>query len=1040
MQLQKKVEELKEEEEVKVESYKNVLKDKQQLEGPKNEVLNYMKAENEIAKLRNELMQKYIKDNQELIDKKEQEKSELQRMLGEKLSEVEIIQKEKKKLLENIHELNQERDQQVMKKDKLNQKSGSYNNEGAGLKTGAEAAAEKQARLNELLQDEKKQLSDYEELYEKYQGQLMKFKDEEIQINSDCIQLDAQLKEALEHIQEDIANLCEEKDSLQYKLTKIQEVVDGKKSQYEVAKSELEVYVLPERTEKEKLKLLIQNLEKMTERLLKTKEPENAPRLIDLIKLADERVRVAFYFALRNTLVANDVAQATRVAFSGGSRYRVVNLQGHIIEATGEMTGGGHTVKKGLMSQKVPEAPVTQKTLEDLGKSMQECQKKLEEFTKKINEIDKKMCFLTPEINNMKTKTQKLETEIMFLATYDNYFQTLQREHPKLEHEVKNQEKRVLEVTIDPEKFAALTLVLEKAKKDYDDAMQKAQEVSSEVNCLSNEIEDKINNRVGLIKKNIEKNKKKLSSKCYEITKTKADIKRAERNIMKSNKKIEEINEEIVHLENVINVYKNRNSYLLNLVKDINIELNKVTESITDLEKNITSMQNEVKSAEQIEFQKRAEVQELEASVDAKERTIKAYKAKNPSIIQKMKSLKIHKIPGEDVDTQLQILTSEQIDRLDVKNLQYTLAVLEEKVSMQKPNFAALEEYTVKEKLLLEQYAALEKLKNLQGKTNLLYDEARKQRFLEFVTGYRIIAKVLKEIYQIITFGGDAEIEMLDKLDPFNEGIIFSVRPPGKAWKNIEHLSGGEKSLSSLALIFALHFYKPSPLFFMDEIDAALDFNNVAVVGNYIKNRCKNAQFIVISLRSNMFELADRTVGIFKVHDCTESMTINPKTYAKVSPEQQKLLESDLEYEILEDIQDEISDDNLLPLPNNKDTMRRRGKRRIKIKEIGEHGSAYSLMNILQSAFTAMMGNVETSSPIVETREEIEERIRRKRLIYDHLDQKKYADLMKEFVVKKDGPAGEKGSISETDKKFDNDLADTKKDFQTEADTASPEN
>ncbi|XP_049955412.1 structural maintenance of chromosomes protein 4-like [Schistocerca serialis cubense] len=585
-------------------------------------------------------------------------------------------------------------------------------------------------------------LSDYEELYEKYQGQLMKFKDEEIQINSDCIQLDAQLKEALEHVKEDIANLCQEKDSLQYKLTKIQEVVDGKKSQYEVAKSELEVYVLPESTEKEKLKLLIQNLEKMTERLLKTKEekqqmlerlpvlekdlmlakaekkqlaheeeicskqlhvirmklhearqtmrksvssnkvveyltncklenklpgffgrlgdlgaidemydvavstacgylnhmvvdtvktaqesiellrqsnigqasfialeyqqkPENAPRLIDLIKLADERVRVAFYFALRNTLVANDVAQATRVAFSGGNRNRVVTLQGHIIEATGEMTGGGHTVKKGLMSQKVPEAPVTQKTVGDLGKNMQECQIKLEEFTRKIHEIDKKMCFLTPEINNMKTKTQKLETEIM----------TLEREHPKLEHEVKNQEKRVLEVTGDPAKVAALTLVMGKAKKDYDDAMQKAQEVSSEVNRLSNEIENKINNRVGLIKKNVEENKKKLSSKCYEITKTKADIKRAERftdefgivahplvqgvipkigllqqqteikvnmitrfgNIMKSNKKIEEINTEIVHLENVINVYKNQNSYLLNLVKDINSELNKVT-------------------------------------------------------------------------------------------------------------------------------------------------------------------------------------------------------------------------------------------------------------------------------------------------------------------------------------------------------------------------------------------------------------------------------------------------------------------------------
>jgi hypothetical protein len=64
---------------------------------------------------------------------------------------------------------------------------------------------------------------------------------------------------------------------------------------------------------------------------------------------------------------------------------------------------------------------------------------------------------------------------------------------------------------------------------------------------------------------------------------------------------------------------------------------------------------------------------------------------------------------------------------------------------------------------------------------------------------------------------------------------IFSVRPPKKTWKIISNLSGGEKTLSSLALVFALHYYKPTPLYVMDEIDAALDFKNVSIVGHYIK-------------------------------------------------------------------------------------------------------------------------------------------------------------------------------------------------------------
>ena len=72
----------------------------------------------------------------------------------------------------------------------------------------------------------------------------------------------------------------------------------------------------------------------------------------------------------------------------------------------------------------------------------------------------------------------------------------------------------------------------------------------------------------------------------------------------------------------------------------------------------------------------------------------------------------------------------------------------------------------------------------------------------------------------MITLGGNAELELVDSMDPFSEGIIFSVMPPKKSWRNISNLSGGEKTLSSLALVFALHTYKPTPLYFMDEIDA----------------------------------------------------------------------------------------------------------------------------------------------------------------------------------------------------------------------------
>ena len=108
-------------------------------------------------------------------------------------------------------------------------------------------------------------------------------------------------------------------------------------------------------------------------------------------------------------------------------------------------------------------------------------------------------------------------------------------------------------------------------------------------------------------------------------------------------------------------------------------------------------------------------------------------------------------------------------------------------------------------------------------------DDLRKLRLEGFMEGFSMISLRLKEMYQMITMGGNAELELVDSLDPFSEGILFSVMPPKKSWKNISNLSGGEKTLSSLALVFALHHYKPTPLYVMDEIDAALDFRNVSL-------------------------------------------------------------------------------------------------------------------------------------------------------------------------------------------------------------------
>lgn len=92
-------------------------------------------------------------------------------------------------------------------------------------------------------------------------------------------------------------------------------------------------------------------------------------------------------------------------------------------------------------------------------------------------------------------------------------------------------------------------------------------------------------------------------------------------------------------------------------------------------------------------------------------------------------------------------------------------------------------------------------------------ERIKKKKYDKFMNGFNIIKAKLKEMYRFITGEGDAELDLKDTLDPFIEGVIFTVRPPKKSWKQISHLSGGEKTLASLSLIFALHHFKPTPIY-----------------------------------------------------------------------------------------------------------------------------------------------------------------------------------------------------------------------------------
>lgn len=110
--------------------------------------------------------------------------------------------------------------------------------------------------------------------------------------------------------------------------------------------------------------------------------------------------------------------------------------------------------------------------------------------------------------------------------------------------------------------------------------------------------------------------------------------------------------------------------------------------------------------------------------------------------------------------------------------------------------------------------------------------------------------------------------------------------PPLKRFRDMEHLSGGEKTMAALALLFAVHSYQPSPFFVLDEVDAALDNTNVARIANYIREHASpGMQFIVISLKTGLFQLSEALVGIYRdqTENSSNSLTLDVSHFLRPS-------------------------------------------------------------------------------------------------------------------------------------------------------------
>lgn len=550
---------------------------------------------------------------------------------------------------------------------------------------------------------------------------------------------------------------------------------------------------------------------------------------INLVDFDDEYID-AFYYAVGDTIVVEDLESAKKLI----GKYRMVTLQGELLEKSGSMTGGTR-LRTGLSFSQNDDEELNkfkdrlkemEQKLASLENKKTSLEAKLEDvrgkYSDSMSEFSKSKVELDNMNQNYANSENILKEKADFIASAEPKIVELNNKLDKLEE--KN-------VKIYDDMATCQEAIDEVEKlindKDLKDLKEKTEGVENEIKRLQTKLmtaendKNELNRQISFHENLIETKTEEITNIEHNNVKLEEDKKRYQNDIVELNKKMEELHEQIVQIEEKLGkLFKERD--------EINAELIEL-----EKQKHIKAADIE-RIAEQIESFK-ARRRELEPQLDNAKKDLED--------------------AGEDVAKLEPIEISIEEITSKIQRLEKRMAELGD-VNMRA--LAAYDEVLARQSELKEQIETLSKerkeiLERMQG-----YEQLKKETFMKT---YNHINENFKEVFHQLSEGeGELKLECPD--DPLSGGMTIEAQPRDKKLQRLESMSGGEKSLTALAFVFAIQRYMPSPFYAFDEVDASLDTMNVERIAQMVQNQSKDTQFIVVSHRRPMIESANRTLGV----------------------------------------------------------------------------------------------------------------------------------------------------------------------------------
>lgn len=577
----------------------------------------------------------------------------------------------------------------------------------------------------------------------------------------------------------------------------------------------------------------------------------------------DQQYEKVIQNLLGNTIIVDDLKNANALARDIKYRTRIVTLDGDIVNPGGSMTGGGDRKSKSILAQK-DELTTLRQQLSDYQQQTTTLEHQYKALKAQSDELSEQYFTYSKDYNDVKKVAHEYELELDKLRKSEAH---IKNEHEEFEFE-KNDgyQSETSKATLQNKKsrLAEITDALAQLESDIEVYTKLSKEGKESVTQMQQQLHQKqsdmavVKERLKGQRQTVERIDKQLQSATEQHSKIDEQIAFFNSEDMTGQKAFDSVREKIAQSK----TEKEQFTVQLNDVKAQRVTINEQIEAndikLEEANRDILSIENRYQDI-------KAEQSRLDVLI-------------NHAIDHLSEQYQLTFERARDLYD-----NEEEIEALR-KKVKLTKMSIEELGHVNLNAIEQFEEINERYTFLNEQRTDLREAKTTLEQIITEMDQEVKDRFKET---FHAVQGYFAEVFKTLFGGGQAELRLTDD-DYLSAGVDIIVQPPGKKLQHLSLLSGGERALSAIALLFAILKVRSAPFVILDEVEAALDEANVIRYANYLKNLSDQTQFIVITHRKGTMEYSDRLYGVtMQESGVSKLVSVNLNTIDDVMKEEQ---------------------------------------------------------------------------------------------------------------------------------------------------------